>query len=129
MPATRIAMWMEGNTAHLRVTSNKADGFSAVKRHLEAMRDRLTSEIERGSSECPYSTRFTLTTFGHRTECFFCARVRVVVDKISPATAIRNPISQREIKSARLCVPCATLFVKQRGAEVIKVIRYRKARL
>ena len=54
---TKVELWMEGENAHLRVHANESDTFAKVKLDLEAMRDRLTAEIERGPSTCPYARK------------------------------------------------------------------------
>ena len=52
---TKIELWMEGEAAHLRVHASESETFAKVKRDLEAMRDRLTAEIENGPKLCPYA--------------------------------------------------------------------------
>ena len=54
---TKIELWMEGETVHLRVHASESETFGKVKRDLEAMRDRLTAEIKNGAKLCPYSRK------------------------------------------------------------------------
>ena len=57
MTMTRIEMWMEGENSHLRVHANESESFATVKHDLETMRDRLSAEIERGPTTCPYAKK------------------------------------------------------------------------
>ena len=54
---TKLELWMEGETAHLRVHASEAETFAKVKRDLEAMLARLAAEIENGPTLCPYAKR------------------------------------------------------------------------
>ena len=54
---TKIELWMEGETSHLRVHTSASATYATVKRDLEALRDRLTTEIERGPTLCPHAPR------------------------------------------------------------------------
>ena len=54
---TRVELWMEGETAHLRVHTASSSSFAEVSGDLIAMRDRLTDEINSGPESCPYAEK------------------------------------------------------------------------
>ena len=72
---------MEGRTAHLRVHADNSETFANVKSDLEAMRDRLTAEIENGPRSCPYAqSRKTVIKEGEMNENVGSGRIVTLRD-------------------------------------------------